>query len=224
LTADGARIAALAARMEDEAFAVGRAARAAQSGISGEVSVSAPPSLAATLIAPRLGALRRRHPDIRLRLIGEKRSASLSRREADLALRLSRPTERRLVARKIGAIVFALYAAPAYLAEHASESFTFIAYDDALDDVPQQRWLKAIAGSRPIVLRTNDLATQRAAALDGVGVAALPRFLGDGEDGLRRLDLRVKPVTREVWLLVHHDLRRAPPVRAVMTFLAECLA
>ena len=224
LTADGARIAGLAARMEEAAFAVGRAAQAAsQPDLSGEVTISAPPSLAVALIAPRLGMLRRRHPGIRIRLIGEKRSASLARREADLVLRLSRPEEKRLAIRKLGRFAFALYAAPAYLAEHAPADYAFIAYDESLEDVPQQRWLKAVAGARPIVLRTNDLEGQREAARAGVGIAALPRFLGEGDAGLAALASKEKPVVREVWLAVHDDLRGAPRVRAVMEFLAECL-
>ncbi|HUZ65187.1 MAG TPA: LysR family transcriptional regulator [Acetobacteraceae bacterium] len=222
LTADGARIAALAARMEEDAFALGRAARAAQPGLAGEVSISAPPMVAATFIAPRLQHLRAQHPGIHVRLIGEKRTASLTRREADLAVRLSRPTEKRLVARRIGAFGFALYAAPSYLAAHAAADFVFIAYDESLDSVVQQDWLKAAAGARPIVLRSNDLEVQRAAARAGVGVAALPHFLGDADAGLVRVEVVAKPVRREVWLVVHGDLRRAPAVRAVMGFLAEC--
>jgi DNA-binding transcriptional LysR family regulator len=90
LTVDGERIAALATRMEEASFAVGRAVRAVQPAFAGEVSISAPPLLASTLIAPRLAELRNAHPDLHVRLIGEKRSASLSRREADLAIRLSK--------------------------------------------------------------------------------------------------------------------------------------
>jgi DNA-binding transcriptional LysR family regulator len=224
LTADGERIAALAARMEEASFAVGRAVRAAQPGLAGEVSISAPPLLASTLIAPRLVELRKTHPDIHVRLIGEKRSASLSRREADLAVRLSRPTEKRLVVRKIGAIAFVLYATPGYLAAHEPESFEFIGYDQSLDEVPQQRWLKAAAGGRAIVLRTDDIDSQRAAARAGVGIAPLPRYLGDADAALVPLDLRMKSVSRDVWLVVHGDLRRAPPVRAVMAFLVACFA
>jgi DNA-binding transcriptional LysR family regulator len=224
LTTDGERIAALAARMEEASFAVGRAVRAVQSALAGEVSISAPPLLASTLIAPRLAELRHAHPDLHVRLIGEKRPASLSRREADLAVRLSRPTEKRLVVRKIGTIAFGLYAAPGYLAAHDPESFEFIGYDESLDDLPQQRWLKAAAGARAIVLRTNDIDSQRAAARAGVGIAALPRYLGDADAALAPLDVRTRPVTRDIWLVVHGDLRRAPPVRAVMTFLVACFA
>ncbi|WP_224360291.1 LysR family transcriptional regulator [Hyalangium versicolor] len=222
LTVDGERIAALAARMEEQAFTIGRAARAVQ-GLAGEVTISAPPTMSATLIAPRLRELRRLHPALHVRLLGEKRFASLSRREADIAVRLSRPAEKALVARKIGSFSFSLYASPGYLAEHSAETYEFIAYDEGLDDVPQQQWLKAIAGTRPIVLRMNDLEGQRAAARAGVGIAALPHFLGDGDSGLQRVDVESKPVSRDVWLVVHRDLRRAPPVRAVMAFLEDCL-
>ena len=223
LTDDGKRIAATARAMEDIAFAVERAMLASKPGIGGQVSISAPPSLANALIAPRLIALRRRHPNILIKLIGEKRSASLTRREADLALRLSRPSEPGLVARKIGHFGFGLYGAPAYLKDTPQHSFAFIAYDESMEDAPQQQWLKMVAGKRDIVLRTSDLENQAAAARAGVGLAALPHFLGDGDSGLERYRTNQKPVGRDVWLVVHRDIRHAPAVRAVMEFLAGCM-
>ena len=223
LTDDGRRIAAAAAPMEEIAFAVERAMQAAKPGISGEVSVSAPPSLANALIAPRLIELRRMHPNIFIKLIGEKRSASLNRREADLALRLSRPDEGGLIARKIGHFGFSLYGAPSYLKDTPPHAFAFIAYDASMDEALQQQWLKAIAGNRAIVLRTSDLENQAAAARASVGVAALPHFLGDRDAGLARYEVGGKQVGRDVWLVVHRDLRRAPAVRAVMEFLGGCM-
>ena len=223
LTDDGRRIAAAAAPMEEIAFAVERAMQAAKPGISGEVSISAPPSLANALIAPRLIGLRRMHPNIFIKLIGEKRSASLNRREADLALRLSRPDEGGLIARKIGHFGFSLYGAPSYLKETPPHAFAFIAYDASMDEAPQQQWLKAIAGNRAIVLRTSDLENQAAAARASVGLAALPHFLGDRDAGLARYEVGGREVGRDVWLVVHRDLRRAPAVRAVMEFLAGCM-
>lgn len=109
LTDDGKRIAATAIPMEEAAFAVGRAVQAARPGLRGEISISSPPSLANVLIAPQLFRLRQRHSGIRIKLIGEKRVASLNRREADVALRLSRPQQAELVARKIGSFGYSLY-------------------------------------------------------------------------------------------------------------------
>jgi len=223
LTAEGRDIAAIAARMEDVAFDLDRAARGAQAGLSGPVTITAPPTLAATLIAPRLVDLCTAHSGIRVRLIGEKRSASLSRREADVAVRLRRPTEPNLVARRVGRLAFALYAAPAFLRTHRPADYRFIAYDETMETAPQQQWLQRFAGERPVVLRASDLEVQREAAKAGLGIAALPRYFGDREPGLQIIEAGHTRVAREIWLVVHRDLQRAPLVRAVLDFLAGCL-
>lgn len=223
LTDEGRRIAAAAAPMEEAAFAVGRAALASKPTLRGEVTISAPPSLANALIAPQISRLRRRHPGIVLKLIGEKRTASLNRREADIALRLTRPTEPGLIARKVSSFGFSLYGAPAYLKETPRHAFEFIAYDSAMDDAPQQKWLLAAAAGHEIVLRTNDLENQASAAGAGVGVAVLPHFLGDADPKLMRYAAAPMPVRRDLWLVVHRDLRHAPAIRAVMEFLSQCL-
>jgi DNA-binding transcriptional LysR family regulator len=209
--------------MEEAAFALGRAAQAAKPGIDGEVSISAPPNFASSVIAPQLVRLRHLHPGIRLKLIGEKRRASLSRREADVALRLMRPAEAGLFVRRIGSFGFSLYGAPAYLEKTPPHAFAFIGYDASMAESPQEVWLSTIIGEREVVLRTNDLETQVAAARSGLGIAALPHYLGDGDPRLQRHVVTQKPINRDVWLVVHRDLRQVPAVRAVMEFLVNCL-
>jgi len=223
LTEDGKRIAAVAGPMEEAAFAVGRAAQAAKPGVDGEVTISAPPNFASSVIAPQLVRLRQQYPGIRIKLIGEKRRASLSRREADVALRLMRPAEAGLFVRKIGSFGFSLYGAPSYLDKTPPHALAFIGYDASMADSPQEVWLRAIVGEREVVLRTNDLETQVAAARAGLGVAALPHYLGDGDPLLQRYAVTERPVSRDVWLAVHRDLRQVAAVRAVMEFLADCL-
>jgi DNA-binding transcriptional LysR family regulator len=223
LTDEGRRIAAVAAPMEEAAFAVGRAAQAAKPGVGGEVTISAPPNLASSVIAPQLLRLRLQHPGIRIKLIGEKRRASPSRREADVALRLMRPVEAGLFVRKLGSFGFSLYGAPAYLEKTAPHALAFIGYDASMATSPQEVWLRGIVGEREVALRTNDLETQVAAARSGLGVAALPHYLGDRDPRLQRLAVTERPVSRDIWLAVHRDLRQVPAVRAVMEFLASCL-
>src|SRR5262249_31733885 len=140
----------------------------------GAVTVSAPPALASSRIAPRLDRLRTAHPRLTLRLIGEKRAVSLSRREDDLAEGLSRPTGPGLITRKIGSLGLALYATSGHLAASPAAGHHFIAGDQDFDELPQQRWLKAIAGDRAIVLQANDQLSQLAAVKAGIGIAALP--------------------------------------------------
>ena len=223
LTDDGKRIAAAAAPMEEAAFTLARVAQAAKPGVDGEVTISAPPNLASSVIAPQLVRLRQQHPGLRIKLIGEKRRASLSRREADVALRLLRPEETGVFVRKIGSFGFSLYGAPTYLDKTPPHAFAFIGYDASMADSPQEVWLSTIVGEREVVLRTNDLETQVAAARAGLGIAALPHYLGDSDPGLKRQAVTQKPVGRDVWIVVHRDLRQVPAVRAVMDFLVECL-
>lgn len=221
LTPAGEQMAGLAERLEEDVFAIERFARGQPDEPAGSVRLSAPPVFASAFLAPRLGPLRLRFPKVVLELIGESRPAFLNRREADLAIRLERPQDPGLVARRLGGLSYALYATAAYLNGRAESQWEFVAYDGSLDHVPQQRWLLAEAAGRPIVLRANDLASLHAAVCAGLGVSALPCFLADPQPELVRLPSSGDGVTRDLWLLVHPDLRRAAPVRVVMDFLIE---
>jgi DNA-binding transcriptional LysR family regulator len=222
LTPDGEHIAELGTRMELESFAVQRAASAGQSSVAGDVAVTAPPAMAAALIAPRLGALQARYPGLHIRLDGDTRNVSLARREADIAIRLSRPTEAEVVVRKLATVSFSLYATSAYLTATDPGSRTYIAYDSGKDEMPQQVWLQAQIGSSPITLRSNDLAIQAAAAAAGAGIAVLPDFMGGQDERLTRLPHMGTALEREIWIAVHSDLRHVPRIQAVVAFLAGC--
>lgn len=223
LTPDGRRVADHARRMENEAFSIQRLLHAAQNDLTAEMTITAPPLIASHLIAPRIALLRREHPNLRLRLLGDSRTVSLPRREADIALRLNRPDEAALVARKIGTMTYRLYATAAYLRGRAKADHEFIAFDESLDHVAQQSWLTGLLAGRPVVLRSNDLAVQSAAAQAGIGIAALPDFLGAAA-GLRQAEPAHGAVTRDVWLTYHEDMRDSPGIAVLTGFLAGCLA
>jgi DNA-binding transcriptional LysR family regulator len=178
--------------------------------------------VAARLIAPHIVEFHRANPAITLVLLGASQNASLDRGEADIALRLSRPTEKSLLIRRIGVMRFALYARPELAAE-PPERWSFIAYDAALDHVAQQVWLRRILGGRRIVFQASDLFGQVEAARAGLGVAVLPFFMGDGDTSLVRLMADQDPPTRDLWLAAYPDLARAPAVRTVLNFLTETI-
>jgi len=223
LTEAGQRVSALAQGMQTQAHALERAVKAQHSPLSGTVTLTTPPAFANHFLAPRLPVLRRLYPDLHLTLLGNQAVASLSQQEADIAVRISRPKEASSVARKIGTVEFWLYAAPGYM-ERPPAEWEFVAYDRTLDHVLEQKWLIAFAADRPIVFRANDLGCQAAAVRAGVGIAALPRFLAYQDPGLVALKLDLKPAARDIFLVVHSDLRRMPAVRAVLEFVAEQVA
>lgn len=222
LTAEGETLAAQAHRLEDEAIAFSRAALGVSS-LQGSVRVSAPPVIASHFLVPRLGVLRQAWPGIDLEIIGESREANLARGEADLALRLSRPTAPGLVARALGTIGYGLYAATTYL-ERPPVQWEFLGYDESLRRVPQQQWLEKIAAGRRFILRSNDLAALHQGARAGLGIAVLPHFLGGDDEVLTLVPGPICPIERQLWLVMHPDLRRSPRTKAVADVLAALVS
>lgn len=221
LTPTGQRVFELAQGMEEDAYAIERFLDASRSPLSGRVSLSAPPVLVANFLVKHLADFRRTHPGVQLSVSGEARQVSLSRREADVVLRLVRPEEATSVVRKLGRLSFDLYASRDYPHLNNPSAWEFIAYDAGFADMPQQKWLMSIAGERPIACEISDINGHLAAAQASAGVAGLPCFLADTDAKLQRVAYDGEPFSRDIWMAVHRDLRRSPQVRAVMDFLLK---
>ncbi len=156
LTHDGRAVAELVAGMEDRVEAIRRYARSAAARPAAAVRVSAPPSVAAHLIAANMAAFCKAHPDIALTLSGAVENAALDRGEAEIAVRMTRPEEGDLLVRQIGVMRFGLYATPQVSAQ-PSEDRVFIGYDLRLGHLTQQVWLDSLLAGREIVFRAGDV-------------------------------------------------------------------
>lgn len=223
LTSEGERIAAIADRMETEVQAVRRAAEGARSELSGTIAISAPPALTQAFLTAPLVDLQTRHPGLTIKIIGEARTASLDRGEADIAIRLSRPEDGDLMITKLGQMDFRLYASPDYLASTKDEAWRFIGYEGPAARAPQQAAIEQFAGARPFAFYASSLEIQQAAARCGGGITALPDFMARSDVGLVLVAPEVL-VSRDIWFVVHNDLRRSRPVKAILDALREAFA
>ena len=177
LTRDGERIAAIALRIESEALAAERIALASLSALSGTVTLSLPPALAAARLAGPLAILQTQHPGLTLKIFGETRAASLEQREADIAVRLSRPSGKELTIVRLASIPFHFYTSPAYLANTPPQAWRFIAFDKSMEDSAQTHCIRTFAAGRPIHFFANTSELQQAAARAGAGIAILPEYI-----------------------------------------------
>ncbi len=221
LTPDGERVAALAARMGEDVRAVERLAAGARSELSGEVTISAPAAYAAAVLAPKLAELGRRHPGLSIRILGEAHLASLERREADIAVRLSRPERGDLTGVRIGTMAFRLYAAPAYLAETSETDWRFIGNEGPMAGAPQQAALERLSGKDRFAFLADHAEIQVALARAGAGIAMLPDFMIGKDEALVPARPDDPPLLREIWLVFHTDMKASAPVRAVIDCLRE---
>lgn len=224
-TSAGDELAALASRVEEDVLAIARHADARDRTPAGTVRLTTSVVIASHLLAPAVQALRARFPRLLLEVSADYRTYDLSRREADLALRLGRPRDAGLVARKLSPIAYGFYGSPAFAAERRGRvdlaRDPLLAYEP--ESSPQERWLDQLAPGRTVAFRCNTGLPLAAAARGGLGAAVLPCFVADQDPGLVRLD-GPEPPPYELWLLVHGDLRRVPRVRAVIEWVDRVVA
>lgn len=225
LTPEGERALAHAERMEEEVMSVEREISGHDEKPEGVVRLTTTDAVGSRFLAPRLGAFRARYPAIELQLNLDGRPLNLSRREADLALRMGRPQQSELLVRKVATVSIGLYASRSYLKRRGEPprvedlaDHDIIAADEAEADLPEGRWYQRLTRGARIVLRCNSSAAQASAVADGVGIAALYCFVGETTRGLRRI-LPAEETERELWIAVHRDLQYAARVRAVIDFL-----
>jgi DNA-binding transcriptional LysR family regulator len=229
LTAAGEAVLASVEEIESQAIAVERRLVGRDARIEGTVRLATSDSFATWFLVPHLARLRLRHPGIGIELVTGNRPVSLARREADLSLRLTRPEEPNLVARRIGQGAWAVYASKAYLARRGVpapgatfEGHDILAFDDELAGTIGARWLKENTPQGRVVLTSNSLVSQGVALLAGLGITALPCLFGDTQPSLQRLSPGIIG-HHDVWLVVHHDVRATARVRAVMNFLTALI-
>lgn len=228
LTGQGARVLASAEAMERAALGVLRDVAEENLAASGTVRIGAPDGFGTMFLAPRLGELQRRHPELNVQLVTRPRQFSLSQREADIAIGLARPAKGRLKARKLTDYELGLYASEDFIAHHGTVEDTadiprypLIGYIDEMIYAPELDYIPLLAaGLRPRLASSNLLA-QYQAAVAGNGVCVLPAFMAARDDRLVRLLPRQVSLQRSFWLIIHEDIADLARVRVTAEFIAE---
>lgn len=218
-----------ARKMSREMFAIRRRVAGAVTGMAGQVTVSANEGTGSEWLIPVLADLQRMHPDIYVELKIDLRAADLVQREADIALRLGRPTQQELIARKLADVGFALYASEQFLAAHGPIT--------SLDDLQDKPWVRgnfiktgndalmAFMSEHNlryrIALSTNSPAAQIAAVRAGLGIAVISHRWASTYPELVPLLPALEVASLELWLVSHSDLRHSARMRAVADYIIE---
>ncbi|MBZ4420367.1 LysR family transcriptional regulator [Myxococcus sp. RHSTA-1-4] len=228
LTVAGEQAVQAARHIDETATTLERQLAGADVQVSGSVRVTAPETVVSHVLAPHLPAWHERHPALRLELLAATQVLNLSRREADVAVRLFRPQEpTTLTVRKLGELSLALYGSRTYVRRHgrprldALREHVLLGYDETLAQTPEQQWLERAGDGALFALRSNSRYALLEAARNGLGLTVLPCYLADGVPGLVRLSRVDDLPRREVWLAVHPDLQHASRVRAAIDLLVE---
>jgi DNA-binding transcriptional LysR family regulator len=231
LTENGEAIRARVEGVEDAVLTVEREALGRDLRVSGKVRVATTDDIATLIIAPQTAELRRRCPEITLEIVARQDLANLTRRDADIALRLARPTHANYMIRKVGQWNLALYATRSYVKANDLKpglrdlsKVAFITWTTEGSHFVGGPWLRQHARDSVIALMASTRRIHYDACKAGIGAAILPCVQADQDRELVRLLPPSRVSSMPIWLVVHRDLARTPRIRAVIDFLSQAVA
>lgn len=230
LTSEGEALLARAELMETAALGARADIGESDAALSGTVRIGAPDGFGVAFLAPRLGKLRRLHPRLRVQLVPVPRSFSLSKREADIAITTARPTEGRLVARKLVDYRLGLYASADYVKQHGLpqsaadlRQHSLVGYVEDLIFTPSLDFAREAAKDWQSDVEVSSAIGQTEAVKGGAGIGILHDFLARGVPDLVAVLPQVS-IARSYWIVVHEDMRAIARVNAVADFIAQEVA
>ncbi|GLR60080.1 MULTISPECIES: LysR family transcriptional regulator [Rhizobium] len=230
LTAEGEMFLASAERMETEMLAAQASLGHTDTAIAGTVRVGAPDGFGVSFLAPRMGRLIERHPELKIQLVPVPRSFSLSQREADIAITLERPEQGRLVSSKLTDYTLGLYASRDYLASRGTPGDI-----DALKAHPRIGYVEDLIFTASLnfsgeVMRSWDASFEISTAIgqteavrSGAGIGILHDYIARQYPELQRILPEVS-IRRAYWTTYHETARDLMRVRSVADFLQELVS
>ncbi|KRB21035.1 MULTISPECIES: LysR family transcriptional regulator [Mesorhizobium] len=228
LTPAGERFLDIAERMEGDMIAA-RSTIAGEDDVSGTVRIGAPDGFGVAFLARRLGELTALHRELTIQLVPVPRSFSLSRREADIAITVERPTEGRLVAGKLVDYSLGLFASRAYadsngLPRTAAElgQHTLIGYVPDLIVSPSLDYAAEFSADWRTSFAISSALGQAEAVRSGAGIGILHTFVARSMPELVAVDV-VAPIRRAYWLVYHESVRPLRRIQIVASFITKAV-
>ncbi|PLZ01512.1 LysR family transcriptional regulator [Burkholderia sp. WAC0059] len=194
----------------------------------GAVRLATPEGFGTYFLARHVREFAEHHPEVTLEMISNPGIVSLTKREADIAVTMSRPEKGPLRARKLLDYEYGLYGSQAYLSRHPApverddiRRHRLIGYIPDLLPTPAHDYLKEIIDDPSVDLQVSNILTQLSATLDGFGLCIVPCFMAAQHPELVRLLPGEVRFTRSYWLVTHSEMRAPARIRAMTTFLLE---
>ena len=230
-TTTALQLAQSARAMEEGARDLARTLSGAQAQTRGTVRITASVPVAVNLLPPLLAQMRQQMPEIQVELVSSNLVSNLLRREADIAVRMVRPEQGTLVARKVGEVALGAFAHSSYLARrgtprNGADLFThdLIGGDTDLTILQGFAAMGYAMERDAFALRTDDLMAQWQALRAGLGIGFIASYLARTDpDVLPVLSGQLNVPALPMWLAVHREIRTSRRIRAVYDFLVASL-
>jgi len=220
-----------AAQMQPAIAALQRRILGRDLQLSGPVRLNCPHFAVQGLLPQALADFAKSQPGIQVELAQSSGLVDLSRRDADVALRLSAQVPDHWVGRALGEVRFRVYTrrltggrAPALQGlDSLRHTARWIGFEQGLDRRFFERWMNQQVPAAQVVFRVDQFNAMVALLRTGLGVGLLPEVLGRQATDLAPISEPITALTTPLWLLTHPDLRRTARITALVQHLAQAL-
>lgn len=192
--------------------------------LRGNIRISAVEGPAVIFLPKLLAGFRRLHPEVTFDLLSEFGASDLSRREADIAVRVTKSPPDSYLGRNICDFKFAAYASPTYLERSGSRPLAdhdWVVFEPMTQLLIPQIFSSDDVRKNRTVLSTNSVQSAVAAVQQGLGALAISSCLVDSDPNLIRIAGPFEELTMQLWVLMHPDLRNTARVTALMHYIAR---
>lgn len=228
LTTSGSDMAEQLAGITEQIDAAHRHGMGLDVEIKGVIRLTSTDTLMHGLLMPLIVQFQEHHPGVQVQLVVNNSFLSLTKREADVAIRGSNRPPENLVGRRVGNIQTALYASRAYLdsidPDTGLQDHVWVAPDESLAHLEQAKWLSREIPAARIAVRVDSLVGMVDAVVHGAGVGLLLCPLAQSRPGLVQLEPPDERLNTTIWILTHPDLKQVARVRAFTQFMFEALS
>jgi len=222
LAAAGENLLQTAIRMEREVLLVDGALCGEDLKPSGPLRVTAIDNMATTVLMPMFTGFSRQYPDVTLHLMVSNSDASLARREADVAIRLTNTPPDTLIGKRVVTVSSAIYGGLEYI-EHLRNDGGEPQWLGVECCGFHKSWTRQARGDQPHRFYVDDTLLTQAALREGMGVSILPCFMGDPDPALARYTEPQPDWDLGLWILLHPDLKRTTRVLAFRDFMVAAI-
>lgn len=228
LTAAGEALVYPARQMQQAAHSLQLAASGQSQSLKGTVRITASEMTSCFLLPPMLASLREKYPEIQLEIVASNTQENLLERDADIAIRMAKPTQDALVSRHLGDLKMGGYASKAYLAKRQVPfspdtlgEFDWIGYDKNPAIINHCRALGIELTPESFAIRSDNQLVCWQAMINGLGIGFGFSLLAGQNTHLVRVLPENWISATPVWLTAPLELRSNPRIRAVYDHLAE---
>ncbi len=231
VTALGEQMVQHARHMQDDVYSVERLLTGHDSSLKGSVVISCTENLGAEWLVKHTRPFHDQFPGITVDIKVANNTSDLLRREADIALRMFRPVQNDLVAKKVATMNYGYYASKEYLKRCGEpkslsdlKNHNFILpHDEMLAHASKQMKRPSRPPVTDAVFRSNNLLALEAAVREGFGIGAYSCLQARGDENLVRLFSDILLFSADLWLVSHAELRRSARIRAMFDYLGDLL-